>query len=57
MDFSQLNLPPQAIAELYGTSLIEGTSNRPVEKKIDFKCKKCGHEDQIILSGLSDFFD
>ena len=26
MDFSQLNLPPQAIAELYGTSLVEGSA-------------------------------
>ena len=26
MDFSQLNLPPQAIAELYGSSLVESNS-------------------------------
>ena len=28
-----------------------------LKKKIEFNCKKCGHKDNIMLSGLSDFFD
>ena len=37
MDFSQLNLPPQAIAELYGNSLIESSSASPAPIEINFK--------------------
>ena len=28
-----------------------------VKKKVNFKCKKCGYSEDIILSGIQDFFE
>lgn len=47
---SELNLSSfQSILEFY-------VNTPKLRKSIDFKCKKCGYKDVIVLQGLTDFF-
>jgi DNA-directed RNA polymerase subunit M/transcription elongation factor TFIIS len=27
-----------------------------IKKQLDFKCKKCGHEEKIVVEGINNFF-
>jgi hypothetical protein len=40
------------------SNIIEFYANCPkIKKEIGFVCSKCGYEERIVLSGLSDFFE